>query len=740
MDYAASIQQQIGAARARAERLRLRASEAGATADPFLAVALEEVFTALEELQVSEEELRAQNESLAAAQLQLEEEHQHYLDLFHFAPDAYLVTDAGGVVREANRAAGALLGMRDPSLVGKPLAVFVAPRCMRDFRTRLARLGEGRVEEWELSLVPRDGRAVDVACTVEPAAARGGRPEFRWLVRDVSARRAAQEAERQLAAEQAARAEAEAAAARTHALLESIGDAFLSLDGEGRMTYLNGRALAYVRQAAGEGADPVDRSVWELFPGAAEGPWRVALDGVLAGGGAATFEAFSPPLGLWLEARAYPTPDGLSLFLTDVTGRRRRAEADGLLARASEILAGSLEYAATLQSIADLVAGSLADYCIVHVEVDGEIRAPGIAHADPARRDIVRGLLRRFPVDPAGPHPAVVALRTGEPQLLAEVPPALMAEIARHDPEHLEMLRGLGLKSAIVVPMKARGRTVGAVSMGRAGGAPYDARDLETAVELARRAALAVDNARLYEEARRATAAREEVLAVVSHDLRNPLNAVLVGATILEEFSDPSAWSERDRRQIQAIRGSAQQMTSLIQDLVEVVALESGRRPHNPERVDAAALVEGVADMYRELAAQQGIRLNVELADVLPAVRADRGRVLQVFGNLLGNALKFTPEGGTVTLGAAFSGSSVGFFVADTGPGLLPEQAARVFDRFWQARRGEQKGLGLGLAIARAIVEAHGGRIWVESGGPGTGSTFFFTLPVWEEPASSAAD
>ncbi|HEU0053153.1 MAG TPA: HAMP domain-containing sensor histidine kinase, partial [Longimicrobium sp.] len=212
------------------------------------------------------------------------------------------------------------------------------------------------------------------------------------------------------------------------------------------------------------------------------------------------------------------------------------------------------------------------------------------------------------------------------------------------------------------------------------------------------------------------------------HDLRNPLNAVLTGAAILDELGDPDRWTERERRQLHAIRNSAQQMASLIQDLVEVVAMEAGSRALVPERVEPEALLEGVAELYGEVAARQGIRLTARPAS-LPAVWADRGRLLQVFGNLLGNALKFTPAGGSVTLGGAAQGGSVRFFVADSGPGIPPEHLPRVFDRFWQARRGERGGVGLGLAIARGIVEAHGGRIWVESA-PGSGSTFFFTVPV----------
>jgi signal transduction histidine kinase len=224
------------------------------------------------------------------------------------------------------------------------------------------------------------------------------------------------------------------------------------------------------------------------------------------------------------------------------------------------------------------------------------------------------------------------------------------------------------------------------------------------------------------------------VLAVVSHDLRNPLNAVLLGAVILDDYSDPERWTERDRQQIRAIRSSAEQMTALIHDLVEVVALEAGTRIMQAGRLEPAKAIRSAAEMYEGLAAEKGVALHVPRCDV-PDVHADRARVLQVLSNLVGNALKFTPPGGEVTVIAERAGDAVVFRVADTGEGIAPEHLPRLFDRFWQAERGTRTGLGLGLAIAKGIVEAHGGRIWAESE-PGRGSSFYFTLPVFKSAES----
>ena len=682
----------------------------------------EELLTALEELQVTEEELRQQNETMAAAQEQLLEERQRYAELFELAPDAWLVTGPDGVVVEANAAAAALLGLAAPRLQGKPLAVFVAGAERRDFWLRLARLAEGGRAEWELRLQPRLREPVVVSCAVSAhLPPRGGPARLSWLLRDVTVRRAAEARERQMAAERAARAGAEAAHARLSAVLEGTADAFFSVDRQWRLTYVNRRAEALVGRSR---EDLLRHPLGDCFPIAAAGEARAALERAMESGEPVEVEA-SPVPGRWVELHAHPSPEGLSIYFRDVTARRRREERDRLLTRAGAVLAGSLDPELLPREIAELAAGALADWCTVHVETEAGLRAMGVAHAEPGRTARVIELLKAYGRAP-DTHPLTVALRTGEPQLVPAFAEGALERLIP-DPQMLAAVREIGIASVIVAPMRARGRTVGSISLVRGRGAVYDAEDLELAVELAGRAALALDNAALYAQARAATRTREEVLAVVSHDLRNPLNAVLLAAVILDEYTEPERWTERERLQLRTIRHSAEQMTTLIHDLVEVVALEAGTRVLHLERVDAGALLRSAGEMYAGLAAEKGVLLRVDAPLEVPDVRADRARLLQVLSNLVGNALKFTPSGGSVRVGAEAEGEAVRFWVTDTGRGIEPEHLPRLFERFWQARRGDKQGLGLGLSIAKAIVDAHGGRIWAEST-PGEGSTFSFTL------------
>jgi signal transduction histidine kinase/ActR/RegA family two-component response regulator len=239
------------------------------------------------------------------------------------------------------------------------------------------------------------------------------------------------------------------------------------------------------------------------------------------------------------------------------------------------------------------------------------------------------------------------------------------------------------------------------------------------------------------ERLRTAIAGREDALAVVAHDLRNPLHAITVGVgTLLPRITEPVL-----RRPVERIQRSAQRMERLLQDLLDIHAIEGGRFTVSRGEVAPTALILTALESQQSLAGQTSVIINTDVAPALPTIDAAEERVLQVLENLVGNALKFTPPGGVVTVGAsrAQDPASVVFFVRDTGPGIAEEHLPRVFDRFYQAHASDRRGAGLGLAICKAIVEAHGGRIWAESP-PGKGAAFFFTLATARERMEQAPD
>jgi signal transduction histidine kinase len=235
----------------------------------------------------------------------------------------------------------------------------------------------------------------------------------------------------------------------------------------------------------------------------------------------------------------------------------------------------------------------------------------------------------------------------------------------------------------------------------------------------------------LYGEAQRVIDAREEILRIVAHDLRNPLNTISMATSLL---MDMDGSPETRTSQLRIIKRAGERANRLIQDLLSVTTIEAGRLSIAARKVAVADLFNEAQEMLEPIAAEKSLTLIVNAADDLPAVRADPARVLQVFSNLVGNAIKFTPSGGTITLSAVRSERRIVCAVSDTGPGIPPTQLPRLFGKFWQAQRGDSRGVGLGLAIARGIVEAHGGTITVDSI-VGRGSVFSFALPLWGEDA-----
>jgi signal transduction histidine kinase/CheY-like chemotaxis protein len=239
---------------------------------------------------------------------------------------------------------------------------------------------------------------------------------------------------------------------------------------------------------------------------------------------------------------------------------------------------------------------------------------------------------------------------------------------------------------------------------------------------LASRAADAVVQVRTREQLEQGIRDRDDALAMVAHDLRNPLGVVMMGATAMLQRGDASA-----RRTAERVLRAAQRAESLVRDLVDVSLIEAGQFRVEPQPLEPARLVLAALDSQQELVGRASIILATDLAPDLPLVDADEARTLEVLENLIGNAVKFTRAGGTITVGTSASGDAVLFWVRDNGEGIPPDHVAHLFDRFWRAREGDRRGAGLGLTICKAIVEAHGGRIWAESRA-GEGTTIFFTL------------
>jgi PAS domain S-box-containing protein len=420
-----------------------------------------------------------------------------------------------------------------------------------------------------------------------------------------------------------------------------------------------------------------------------------------------------------------------SIARAEAEAAERRAR---FLAESSALLDGSLDYHATLDNLAKLAVPNLADYCLIDELQGDSISRVAVAHADPERLKVLRRKNRQSLTADPEKHPVVRVIRTGESVFVEDVDEATLRAIA-HGERHLALLRQLELSSFLVVPLGSCGKILGAMTLAYAESRRrYTLPDLRMAEELARRAGIAVEAARLYGESRRAVQARERLMAIVSHDLRNSLATVLLNASAIIDAPGSAGLDPAASDQLKWIARSAEQMNRLISDLLDVSAIELGRLSLDPAPCSVEKLLTDALLMFRPLAADKQIRILVDAPTGIPDIIVDSERLLQVLGNLVGNSIKFSPPGSRVRLVARSTDSDeIRLCVADEGPGIPEEAIPAIFEMYRQRSPGRRAGAGLGLGIARAIVEAHGGRIWVDSD-VGAGASFSFTVPTRFEP------
>lgn len=412
---------------------------------------------------------------------------------------------------------------------------------------------------------------------------------------------------------------------------------------------------------------------------------------------------------------------------------RRSEVAARLLTEVSTVLASSLlDYEAALEQVARLAVPDLADWCAIDLlEEDGSIRRVAVVHVDPAKIALGWELVRRYPsslADTDGVIPRV--LRTGQAEMGA-VPDALLASVAR-DTEHLAILRQLGLKSYMVVPLVARGRLLGAISLVSAeSGQYYTLQDRAFAEDFAHRAALAWDNARLYQEAQASSRMKDEFLATLSHELRTPLNPIIGFSQLLRRGKISGVAAERA---LEAIERNSRLQAHLVDDILDISRVMQGKLKVELCPLELHPIVVAIVEAVQPAAQVKAIQIETLLDTIPSPVLGDPVRLQQVVWNLLSNAIKFTPPGGRVEVRLTEPDPGhVQLSVHDTGQGISASFLPHVFERFRQADSTPTRqhgGLGLGLAIVHHIVELHGGTIWVDSSGPGQGSTFTVQLPL----------
>jgi two-component system CheB/CheR fusion protein len=370
---------------------------------------------------------------------------------------------------------------------------------------------------------------------------------------------------------------------------------------------------------------------------------------------------------------------------------------------------------------------------------EGELERLVTVHADPAGQALVEGL-KLHPPDRGERFGTPEVLRTGEALLLSEVTAEHLDRLSRN-PRHRQLMAQLEIGSLLLVPLVARDRPLGIWVFARSrGGPPLNEADLQLAETLARRAALAIDNARLYRAAEAANQAKDQFLATLSHELRTPLTPVLALVSKLER--SPDVGEDELRRNLAVIRKNVELEARLIDDLLDLTRIARGRiELHREAILLHPLLLQAIEICCAEAVAAGRLRVDVDFRAPEPRVYVDGTRLLQVFWNVLSNAVKFTPPDGTIRVSTELDGNKVVVEIADTGIGIEPDLLPAIFDAFEQGLGTARRfgGLGLGLAIGRTILELHGGSLTARSEGQGQGATFVASVPLYDGPADQEA-
>jgi PAS domain S-box-containing protein len=526
------------------------------------------------------------------------------------------------------------------------------------------------------------------------------------------------------------------------ALAETATDAILTIDERSRIVFANPAAE---RLFGFSSEELLDRTLTDLMPprfrarhtqgmrnyfatGERRIPWTgVELPGLRKDGTEVPLEiSFSE----YVDKERFVT--GIA---RDVGARKRQTEALRLLSEIGGIVGVSLDYEKTLPGAANALIPVLGDWAIIDLlHDDGTFRRVAIAHSNPECTAMAWELERKFPSDATGA--GEVAL-TNESRI-AQTQDEVLQWMARSE-EHADGLRALGFQCAVSIPLTARGRNLGALTLASTSQSrPFGEEGIALAEETARRIAVAIDNARLYENSLEASRARDEFLATISHELKTPITSVLGFTQLLKQdnLSD-----EEIQIALESIEASAKSQARLVEDILDMSRAIMGKFRLDVSPTHLATVVDQAVEAVRPAATAKGLELAANLESTRCLVLGDPSRLQQVVWNLLTNAIKFTSPGGRVDIGLECQENMLILTVRDSGAGIPPEVLPQVFDRFWQGQSArEHGGLGLGLSIVRHLVELHGGSVRADSEGVGKGSTFTVRLPMLvEEQVSKEA-
>ncbi|HET9625096.1 MAG TPA: ATP-binding protein [Kofleriaceae bacterium] len=535
--------------------------------------------------------------------------------------------------------------------------------------------------------------------------------------------------------------------------LRSIGDAVITTDSDGKVTFLNAVAEQVTGWTTELAACQPIATVFDIFDETSREAMTSPVTRVLREGG-----KVSPAGRTSLRRRdgtecaiddtAAPIKTkagklaGVVLVFRDVSAERRKDMRKAFLMRATAELNSSLDYEKTLSTVARLAVPMIADWCAVDMRDGDAVKRLAIAHVDPAKVRLVEELEQKYPSDPQAASGVPQILRTGAPEMVERISPAMIEGSARDD-AHLAMIQSLGLHSYIGVPIRQGERAIGAITLATAESKrTYDHDDLAFAVALGERAAVAIENASLYREAHRlraeaeqANRSKDEFLALLGHELRNPLAPALSALEVIA-MSSPGGLDPTHA----VIARQLKHMARLVDDLLDVSRIARGRVELARDIIELEEIVAKAVEMTRPLLDERRHAVTLHLEPRL-RVDADPIRLAQVITNLLHNAAKYTNPGGRIEIRSERDGDQAVLRIRDNGIGMAPDMLSRVFDLFAQESQALDRargGLGIGLAIVKSLVLQHGGSVEAHSAGIGAGSELVVRLPLATQGEASA--
>ncbi|WP_169157540.1 PAS domain S-box protein [Brasilonema bromeliae] len=448
----------------------------------------------------------------------------------------------------------------------------------------------------------------------------------------------------------------------------------------------------------------------------------------------------------WVEARGQllkderGRPERMTGVCVEITERKRAEHDAKFLADASATLAGLVDMEATLQKVATLAVPAFADWCAIDMlDETGALKRVAVVHIDPSKVELAHVAHRKWPPDPKAPTGVWRIIRTGESEITPEITDEMILGSVK-DSEFAQILIDLGLRSYMAVPLEARGRVLGVITFISAeSGRRFEPRDLALAEDLAHRAAVAIENSRLYHEVREADRRKEDFLSLLAHELRNPLAPVRNGLEILKMAGrDPNAVD----MVVEMMERQVQHLVRLVDDLLDVSRIMRNKIELRRERIDLVAVIERAVEIARPGVDAGGHTLVVSPPAEPVPLHGDLVRLVQVVGNLLNNAARYSDPGGKIELSGERVGDRAVIRVRDRGIGIAPEMLSKIWDMFVQGDRRPSRshgGMGIGLTLVRSLVEMHGGRVEARSEGLGRGSEFTIHLPVADAPEPTPA-